>query len=127
MEPVSTALIAAGAAAGAQDTVSRSIGDLYAGLKALVLRKCGATQALPEALEHLEQKPTSTGWREEVQTALAQTGAATDPEVIAAAERLLADLRSSEDGRAHVQTIIGRYNAQAGPGATATVRVTGRD
>jgi len=125
MEPISAAIIA-GAAAAAKDTVSDAIRSLYDGLKALILRRDGQDNALTEPLAKLEQTPDSAGWREEVQKALAKTGAAEDPAVLQAAQSLLQELQTTDAGRASVQSIVGSQNAQAsGTGASASVTVTG--
>ena len=88
-EPVTTAIlaaIAAGAVTGATETAKQAIGDAYAALKALLVRKLGGES---EAVDKLEKKPDSAGWKETATEELAKAGANQDPELVAAAEKVL--------------------------------------
>jgi hypothetical protein len=126
METVTAAIVqalSAGALSGAQDAAKAAVADAYRGLKALLLRKTGGDGDLAEAIDRLEAKPDSPGWREEVAGAVARTGAADDPDVRAAADALLERLQALPDAPAS-QTAIGTNIAQAQDGSTASVKVT---
>jgi len=131
MEPVTTAIlaaIAAGATAGVTDATKSVIGDAYAGLKSLFKSKFGGESKLVEAVEKLEADPASAGWKETVGKELAAAGANRDPELIAAAEAVLAKLDELPvNERQHIQSAVGSYIAQADRGATATVSVNRKD
>lgn len=105
VDPVSlivTALVA-GVAAGGKDAVSSLVKDAYAGLKALVVRRVAAQPAGQAAVEEHEKDPET--WRAPVTKALAESGAATDDELLAAARRVL-ELTDPEGTAAGSYTII---------------------
>jgi len=129
-EPVTTAILAAiatGAATGATETVKQAIGDAYAGLKALITSKLGSTSKAVEAVAKLEEDPASAGWKETAGKELAKAGVEQDPELVAAAEQVLAKLQELPQGeRQHIMQAVGSYIAQADRGGTAKVAVTGK-
>ena len=131
MDPVTTSIIAfvtafgAAAATATQGMVPDLVKDSYAGLKALIGRKFGGESEVSTAINALEKKPESSGKRQTLQEEVQAAGAHNDPEVEAAAEELLKQLKSTPSGWSVVQSIQGNYNAQAGPGATAIVNVHG--
>src|SRR6185437_8455410 len=89
MDPITlivTALVA-GAALGAQDTVSAMVKDAYAGLKALVKKRLGGGPGADLALARHEQAPET--WQAPLMAELAGTGADGDRDLIAAAQALL--------------------------------------
>jgi hypothetical protein len=120
MDPITlivTALVA-GAALGAQDTVSAMVKDAYAGLKALVKKRLGGGPGADMVLAKHEQAPET--WQAPLMAELAETGADRDRDLIAAAQALL-DLISEADGRAGKYTVdvrgaqgvqIGDHNRQ---------------
>lgn len=130
-EPVTTAIlaaIAAGAATGATETVKLAIGDAYKGLKGLLVRKFGGESEAIEAVNQLEKKPNSAGWKETATDELAKAGANQDEELVAAAETVLAKLKELPEGeRQHIMQAVGSYIAQADRGSTATVSVNRKD
>jgi hypothetical protein len=86
---VITAALAAGAGAGVKDTASAAIRDAYQALKALLKHGFGSLDV--EAVQALDADETEPGvWRARIGDALAESGAAGDEEVLAAARRLLA-------------------------------------
>jgi len=92
-EPVTTvilAAIAAGAIAGFTDTAKHMIGDAYTGLKTLLVRSFGGASRVVEAVEQLEKNPSSAGRKQTVAGELANAKADTNPELVAAAEQVLA-------------------------------------
>jgi hypothetical protein len=132
MDPISTALIAAitaGLVTGTKDVAATAVGDLYDGLKGLIRRKADTGAASVGLIDVLEASPGMDGVKAELPAALARDGIAGDPEILAAAEKLLAELRTAApDAITHTQTVIGDYNAVSGPGGTSTVTVqAGKD
>jgi hypothetical protein len=120
MDPITlivTALVA-GAALGAQDTMSAMVKDAYAGLKALVKKRLGGGPGADLVLAKHEQAPET--WQTPLMAELARTGADGDRDLIAAAQALL-DLIGEAGGRTGKYTIdvrgaqgvqIGDHNRQ---------------
>jgi hypothetical protein len=120
MDPITlivTALVA-GAALGAQDTVSAMVKDAYAGLKALVKKRLGGVPGADLVLARHEQAPET--WQAPLMAELAKAGADGDHDLIAAAQALL-DLIGEADGRTGKYTVdvrgaqgvqIGDHNRQ---------------
>jgi hypothetical protein len=120
MDPITlivTALVA-GAALGAQDTVSAMVKDAYAGLKALVKKRLGGEPGAELMLAKHEQAPET--WQAPLMAELGKAGADGDGDLIAAAQTLL-DLISEAEGRTGKYTVdvrgalgvqIGDHNRQ---------------
>ena len=120
MDPITlivTALVA-GAALGAQDTVSAMVKDAYAGLKALVKKRLGGGPGAELVLAEHEQAPET--WQAPLMAELGKAGADGDRDLIAAAQALL-DLIGEADGRTGKYTVdvrgaqgvqIGDHNRQ---------------
>ena len=120
MDPITlivTALVA-GAALGAQDTVSAMVKDAYAGLKALVRKRLGGGPGAELVLARHEQAPET--WQAPLMAELAKAGADGDRDLIAAAQALL-DLLGEAEGRTGKYTVdvrgaqgvqIGDHNRQ---------------
>jgi hypothetical protein len=106
VDPVSliVAALAAGAAAGAKDTVTSLVKDAYAGLKALVRRHFAGRSSGEVALERHESNPEA--WRSALEAELADAGAGRDNDLLTAAQRLMA-LLDPEGTRA------GKYQVDA--------------
>jgi hypothetical protein len=104
MDPITLIVtaLAAGAALGAQDTVSAMVKDAYAGLKALVKRRLGGRPGAELVLARHEQAPET--WQAPLMTELAETGADGDRDLIAAAQALL-DLVGGAEGRTEKYTV----------------------
>jgi RIP homotypic interaction motif len=107
MDPITLIVtaLAAGAALGAQDTVSAMIKDAYAGLKVLVKERLGSRPGAKLVLARHEQAPET--WQGPLMAELAATGADGDRDLIAAAQALL-DLADAAGGR------TGKYTVDAG-------------
>ncbi|MFC7280015.1 hypothetical protein ACFQS1_39165 [Paractinoplanes rhizophilus] len=85
---VIAAALAAGAGAGMKDTASAAVKDAYAGLKALLKARLGGHG--DDVVEALDADETAPGvWQTHLGEALTESGAATDEQVVAAAQRLL--------------------------------------
>ena len=122
-EPVTTAILAAVAVAGSE-TVKLAVDEAYAGLRSLVVRKLGSSSNGVEALTKLEEDPTSAGWKETTVQELAKAGVDQDPELVAAAEQVLAKLQELPQGeRQQIMQAVGSYIAQADRGSTAKVTI----
>ena len=114
MDPITAALVAAllaGAASGLTEAARLAITDGYAGLKALLQRKFGAPQ-VEQAVIALEAQPKSEGRKLTLHEELASAKADQDPELVQAAQDLLAKIQSSPSGAQIVQTVIGDHNIQ---------------
>src|SRR5205809_269534 len=120
MDPITLIVtaLAAGAALGAQDTMSTMVKDGYAGLKALARKRLGGGPAAELVLAGHEQAPET--WQPPLIAELARTGADGDRDLIAAAQALL-DLISEAEGRTGKYTVdvrraqgvqIGDHNRQ---------------
>lgn len=120
MDPITLIVtaLAAGAALGAQDTVSAMVKDAYAGVKALVRKRLGGRPGAELMLARHEQAPET--WQAPLMAELAEAGAESDRDLIAAAQALL-DLVGGADGRTGKYTVdvqraqavqIGDHNRQ---------------
>jgi hypothetical protein len=107
MDPITLIVtaLAAGAALGAQDTVSAMVKDAYAGLKVLVKRRLGGRPDAELVLAGHEQAPET--WQAPLMAELAETGADGDRDLIAAAQALL-DLVVGAEGRTGKYTVDAR-------------------
>jgi hypothetical protein len=90
MDPVTLILgaLAAGAIKGVGETTTTAVKDAYAGLKKLVAGRLAGRPSAVVALAEHEQDPET--WEAPLGKALTEADAATDPQVIEAAERLMA-------------------------------------
>ncbi len=90
MDPVTLviAALAAGAASGVGETAATAVKDAYQGLKRLVSAQFAGRKAAEVALTEHETDPET--WRAPLATELVKTAAVDDPQVIEAAQRLMA-------------------------------------
>lgn len=104
MDPITLIVtaLAAGAALGAQDTVSAMVKDAYAGLKILVRKRLGGRRGAELVLARHEQAPET--WQAPLMAELAETGADRDRDLIAAAQALL-DLVGGAEGQTGKYTV----------------------
>ena len=124
MDPVTTAILAAitaGIAPGLTEVSKKAILDAYDGLKALIRRKFGDKSELAKVVDGLEQSPESKGRKESLQEEVEKANGEKDPEILAAAQALLEEIKAQPGGEQHIQTAIGSYIAQADRGGTAVV------
>jgi hypothetical protein len=91
--------VAAGAVAGAQDTVAQAVKDAYAGLKKLIIGRYAEVDVTA-----VEKKPESVAKRDSLAEDLAEAGAGSDEELVAAAQRVLAAVGEHDPG---VGAVIG--------------------
>lgn len=80
--------LAAGAASGLRDTAMGAVKDAYAGLHDMVRRRFAGRQLAETALAEYEKAPQM--WAAPLSAELAAVGADTDPQIVAAAERVMA-------------------------------------
>jgi tetratricopeptide (TPR) repeat protein len=132
MEPIlTTALLsalAAGAAKGVTAVSEKAITEAYNAVKALLIQKFGPKSGLVDAVERVEANPESAGRKQTLQEEADAAKADQDAEIVAAARALLSRVKALPDGEQHIQNVqkaVGNYIAQAGPGATAKVNVSG--
>lgn len=105
METVTTAIVAALGSLG-----TKTVLDAYEGLKTLIKDKFGEENKVTEAAERLEQEPNSEGWKLLLNEAADKAGADKEPEIIKAAEALLAEVKKQPGGEKiiqNVQNVIG--------------------
>jgi hypothetical protein len=115
------AALSAGTVAGAKDTAKSAIADGYQGLKSLIKKKFGDHSEASEAIDKLEAKPDSDGKKQVLAEELKAVNSASDPELVSAAESLLALIKALPQGEKHIQFAHGAGIAQADRGSTATV------
>lgn len=96
VELIVTAL-AAGAGIGVQDVASKTVGDAYSGLKALLARRLADRPGAAAALAADETDPQV--WQVRIGEALDRSGAAADAEVLACAHHLLTLAAASAPGK----------------------------
>jgi hypothetical protein len=120
MDPLSMIAIAltTGATAALKPTAEQAIKDAYAGLKALIQRKFGASSEVAKAVDGVETKPDSQGRQTTLKEELTAANVAQDQDILQAAQRLLDLVKAQPDGAAHIQQITGNYNVQADRGST---------
>lgn len=140
MEIVQTIVtaLAAGAAAALQTTAGQAVQDAYGAVKALIQRKYASVD-----LVQLEKQPASPRRQALLNEELAETTAATDPEVLAQVQRLLeaianhapaaaatigVDLTAIQAASLQVQDVIaqgtGAVTGVKGHGVTTTAGIT---
>jgi hypothetical protein len=115
------AALSAGAVAGATDTAKSAIADAYEGLKSLIKKKFGHDSDVAEAIDKLEAKPDSDGKKQVLAEELNTVNSTSDPELISAAQSLLALIKALPQGEKHIQVAQGTGIAQADRDSTATV------
>jgi hypothetical protein len=115
MDPITLIVtaLAAGAALGAQDTVSAMVKDAYAGLKARVKKRLSGRPGAELLLARHARGPET--WRAPLIAELAETGADGGRDLTTAARALL-DLVGDAQGRAgkHTVDVRGAQGAQIG-------------
>ena len=117
MDPITLAVVSALGKLSEQ-----AVQDGYQALKAVIVKKFGAEGKLPRSVQELEQEPNSKGRKYTLEEQVASVGAHKDPEVLNAAQTLLALLEKSQ-GRPVHSTVI---KQQAGDNAFQMGQV-GRD
>ena len=128
MDPVSTAIIAAlsaGAASGVTDAAKQAMVDAYHGLKALISKRFGSDSEVGNAIEKLQAKPDSDGRKQTLAEELKAVNAAAEPDLVTAAQSLLALIKALPQGEPHIQQAKGIGIAQASGGSSASVHIHG--
>lgn len=120
MDPISMIVgaLAAGATSGLQDTATDAVRGAYEGLRDLVKRRFTGRRVGEMALTEHEKAPEI--WAAPLSAELTAVGADTDPQIIAAAQRVMAliDEAGDRSGKYHVDlrgaqgVQVGDYNAQ---------------
>jgi hypothetical protein len=129
MDPVTLALAAALAALGSGMAKSAGavgenvVRDAYTGLKHLLRTKFGSDSRVAKAVDDLEAEPDSEGYKVVLREQVAKAQADHDPDVLQAAQALLDRLGAQPGGAQFIQHVVGNYNAVAGHGGHAEVRV----
>lgn len=121
MDPVTllvTALVA-GASTGVGDSAAAAVKDTYTKLKSLVAARFAGDQSREVVLAQHEQQPEV--WRAPLTQAVTDSGAATDPTILDAAQRLLAllDQAGTQAGKYTVD-LRGAQGVQVGDRNTQT-------
>jgi hypothetical protein len=110
--------LAGGAAAGLTDSAGSAVRDAYQGLRDMVRRWIAAHHASgSEAVALLEQgEGTESEQKSRLGEALSSLGAAPDPEIVAAAQALLAMISEPRGGTSTVVigdgVMVGNHNNQ---------------
>ena len=128
MDPVTLiiAALAAGAAAGLQDTAGQAVRDAYNGLKSLLQRRLEKQPVAQIAIDKHEQSPEV--WEKPLQDELERAGLGEDEEVLKMAQQLLAivDPAGSERGK-YTVTISGGNVGAVGDHAHVQMTFDDRD
>ncbi|GIH15515.1 RIP homotypic interaction motif-containing protein [Rugosimonospora africana] len=115
MDPLTLVVtaLATGASSGAGQAMTTAATDAYQALKQLVVRKFAGKHAAQVALTEHETDPEV--WRAPLSKQLTETGAATDPAVVEAAQRLLTllDQAGARAGKYSVD-LSGAHGVQVG-------------
>ncbi|HEX7744671.1 MAG TPA: hypothetical protein VF462_05355 [Micromonosporaceae bacterium] len=107
------AALATGALSGASDTAATAVKDAYHKLKLLMSTRLAGRPAGEVALMEHEADPQT--WRAPLEKELVESGVCTDPQVIEAAQRLLALLdRSGSDAGKYRVDLRGAQGVQVG-------------
>lgn len=123
MDPVSTAMIAAitaGVTSGLTDTSKSALSDSYNGLKRLI---AGRFAPAAQAVAELENVSDSPSLQNKLATIMAETGAATDPAIVSAAEKVTTLLKANHHPTSITQNVSGHNVAVATHGSTATINI----
>ena len=118
MDPITTAIVAALAKVG-----ESAIGDAYRALKGVIKKKFGDQSDVAEAVEGLEKRPDSAGRKATLQEELEAAGALQDPEVLRAADALLAKIQEYAEKMG--ATGINLKELEAGRATIKNVTATG--
>jgi hypothetical protein len=113
MDPITMIIsaLAAGAASAASDTAAQAVRDAYGGLKELLHRKFGPSDAGNTALAEHEKSPET--WKAPLEQQLRAADAGSDEAIIEAAKRLLAleDPEGTRQGKYNVTVTGGQVGA----------------
>ena len=116
MDPITAAIVAA-VAAGAAKVGGQAVADAYAGLKALLKRKFGAESKVVKATEEVEANPQSKSRPATLSEEVTAAKVDQDPEILKAAEALLAKLKDAPGGQTILnQTVSGSGHIFSGTG-----------
>jgi hypothetical protein len=115
------AAISAGAIAGPKDAANSAIADAYQSLKSIIKGKLGRDGDAGRAINKLEVHPDFDPWKQILVGELKAANATSDPELVSAAQSLLALIKAMPSGEKHTQVAQGTGIAQADRGSTATV------
>ncbi len=128
MDPITMAIVsalAAGIGAGVPKVAEQAIVDGYNTLKSALKERFGEGSDVVEAVEKLEAKPNSTGRQTTLKEEIKDSKADQDPDLIIAAEALVAKIKDLPGGQTIVtQVVEGDRNVFSG---TGNVTVTGRE
>jgi len=95
MDPITTAIVAA-LPALASDVVSSAVKDAYAGLKALIVRRFGATSAVAKSVDDLEANPKSKGQAMVLSEHVVEAKAEADADIMKAVSTLIEALKNDK-------------------------------
>jgi hypothetical protein len=126
MDPISAAIIAA-VAAGLGQTTKTAIADAYQALKGLLGRHFGGDSDVVKAVDTLEEKPDSKARQNMVEEEIAATDAASQPEIVAAAQELLERVKEAGHKIPPITAISSGITAGGNVRQTAQRDAAGRD
>ena len=95
-DPLTTGIIAA-VGAGLAKVGETAVVDAYNGVKSLIVKKFGKESQLKKAVDALEERPDSESRKGMVKEEVEAANADKDPDLLAAANLLLAALKKSSD------------------------------
>lgn len=103
-DPLTTGIIAA-VGAGLAKVGETAVVDAYNGVKSLIVKKFGKESQLKKAVDVLEERPDSESRKGMVKEEVEAANADKDPDLLAAANLLLAALKKSSGAKV-IDTII---------------------
>lgn len=117
MDPITTAIVAALPALASQ-LVSSSVKDAYAGLKALIVSRFGATSPVAKSVNDLEANPKSKGQAIVLSEHVTEAKADADADIMKAVSTLVEALKNDKaagTSNVHIQaTVTGGVTGIAG-------------
>jgi hypothetical protein len=123
MDPISAAIIAA----VATGLVAPPIADAYQALKRLLTRHFGQDSGIVKAVNTLEEKPDSGARKSLVQEEVSAAEATASPEILAAAQELLARVKAAGGETPSITAISSGITGGGNIRQTAQRDAAGRD
>jgi hypothetical protein len=106
--------VAAGAAAGLKDTVTKGIKDAYGALLTLIKARYKAHKDVIDSVDHLAKKPQDQGRKVGLEEELKKAGGEVDDQLLAAAKTVIEEVKNHSPETAQaIGMDIGEFKAAA--------------
>lgn len=129
MDPITTAILAAltiGITGGIADVMKKMVNESYELLKKTIKVKLGSKSKVVKAINDLEKEPNFEPYQQGLHQRISATKLDRDTELLKIAADLISKCNTESAGRnaiQNIQNVYGDYNAVAGAGGKATVKV----